>query len=309
MAVMGLLLLRPSVGLLAFWSVLIPLAPAILAVAPGLWRNICPLGSTALFPRHREWSRRERIGETWQGRMQLLAVLVLLAVVPLGHVVLNRSGPATFGAFTALAAVGFVCGLRFEWKSAWCSTICPVFPVEQLYGAEPAVSLENAHCEPCEECVSLCPDSLPGVDSLTAIDTRAGRASAVLITGGFAGYVWGWFQVPDFAAAEGFRNLGAIYAPPLVGLAASLIVFLVLRRLLPWHHEWRLARAFGAAAIAVFFWYRLPALFGFGVYPEDGLLVDLTGTLPAWTPIAMRAATTAFFGWWLVIRGTGQRSW
>jgi len=169
MAVLGLLIVAPSVGLVVFWSVLIPVAPAILMVSPGLWRNICPLASTALLPRHLEFSRRIRIEEPWQGRLQLVGVVALLVMAPMGHVLLHRNGPATVAAFSSLAVVAFLGGYLFERKSGWCSTVCPVFPIEKLYGSEPLVSVVNAHCEPCQECVSLCPDATPGVDSLMAV--------------------------------------------------------------------------------------------------------------------------------------------
>ncbi len=115
--------------------------------------------------------------------------------------------------------------------------------------------------------------------------------------------------MPDYAGAEGWRHLGDAYGPPFLGLLATLVPFVILRRVIPWHHEWRLARVFGAAAISCFFWFRLPAFFGMGVHPGDGLIVDLSGTLPDWTRIAMRVVTTGFFGWWLVVRGDGTRAW
>ena len=63
------------------------------------------------------------------------------------------------------------------------------------------------------------------------------------------------------------------------------------------------------AALAAYYWYRLPMLFGFGPHPGDGMLVDLTAVLPAWFPLASRLATTALFGWWFVMRTRVQRSW
>ena len=42
------LIFYPSIGLLLFWNILIPVAPALLVVATGVWRNICPLSTTNL---------------------------------------------------------------------------------------------------------------------------------------------------------------------------------------------------------------------------------------------------------------------
>ena len=53
-----LLFWAQEIGIHAFWNVLIPVAPALVAFAPGLWRNICPLASTALFQHIGGWLYR-----------------------------------------------------------------------------------------------------------------------------------------------------------------------------------------------------------------------------------------------------------
>jgi hypothetical protein len=37
--------LDPSLGLLIFWGVFVPVVPLIFLVAPALWRNVCPMAS------------------------------------------------------------------------------------------------------------------------------------------------------------------------------------------------------------------------------------------------------------------------
>lgn len=133
--------------------------------------------------------------------------------------------------------------------------------------------------------------------------------AGTLFVGGFAGFIWGWFQVPDRGWSDGLKHLDSAYGLPFAGLAVTLSVFLVLRRVVPADRQERLIRCFAAAAIACYYWYRLPALFGFGPFPGDGMLVDLRHVLPAWFPIASRSATTVLFVWWLVGRTTVQRSW
>src|SRR5689334_18292994 len=46
-----LLFVLPQVGLFIFWRIAIPLLPLVFFVAPGLWRNICPLAATNQLPR------------------------------------------------------------------------------------------------------------------------------------------------------------------------------------------------------------------------------------------------------------------
>ena len=88
-----------------------------------------------------------------------------------------------------------------------------------------------------------------------------------------------------------------------------MVLYCILWKSLPESHEKLLLRCFAAAAIGCYYWYRLPMLFGFGPHTGDGMLLDLTATLPEWSPHVCRAATTALFGWWLVISPGERRSW
>lgn len=280
-ALLVALVVAPAIGIHAFWNVLIPVAPALLVVAPGLWRNVCPLGTTALLPPR----AGRRLSPKSQARLHWIGIALLLGIVPLRHVWLNTNGPATAITLAALAAVAVVMGFAFETKSGWCSTMCPVHPVERLYGASPLLAVPNARCAPCVQCVAPCPDSVAGAPTRT------------LIVGGFAGFVWGWFHVPDGA------SFGASYAWPLGAMAVTLAAYLALRRV-P-----RIDRVFAAAAVSTYYWYRLPALFGFGLFPGDGMLVDLRGSLPEAAVVAMQVVPAIFFFWWLAIRPRRARSW
>src|SRR5690242_18741372 len=51
----------PRLGLHLLWNVLIPVAPALLVLAPGVWRNVCPLGSMAMAPSRMGWSRQKQM--------------------------------------------------------------------------------------------------------------------------------------------------------------------------------------------------------------------------------------------------------
>lgn len=51
LALVVLLFGRPLLGLKLFWGVLVPVLPAMFLVAPGIWRNICPLAAANQTPR------------------------------------------------------------------------------------------------------------------------------------------------------------------------------------------------------------------------------------------------------------------
>jgi hypothetical protein len=48
-------------------------------------------------------------------------------------------------------------------KSGWCSTICPLLPVQRLYGQTPYKLVANSHCTPCVGCTKNCYDFNPKV--------------------------------------------------------------------------------------------------------------------------------------------------
>jgi len=128
------------------------------------------------------------------------------------------------------------------------------------------------------------------------------------MAGGFAGFVWGWYQVNTYAAGDGWDHLATVYGVPLAGLGVTLAVFLAMKRLLPRRRGKLLMHGFAAAAIACYYWYRLPPLFGFAPSQAD-TLIDLSGALPAWTPAAMRVATIGLVCGWLVARTDTERTW
>jgi hypothetical protein len=308
-AILSALIVTPRIGIHAFWNVLIPVAPALLALAPGIWRNVCPMGSTALLPRHLGRSRRRRISEAWQARLSLVGVALLLAIVPLRHVILDTDGPATALAIgiLVLAAV-CVCSV-FEWKSAWCSGACPIHPVEKLYGTRPLLTVSNAHCGPCERCVATCPDSTVAMTPQVSVTRTPSRLAGTLMVGGFAGFVFGWFQVPDYSGGEGWSHLATAYGMPFGWMAVSLALYALVGFFAGPKRKDLVAAAFAGAAIACYYWFRLPALVGFGPFPGDGALIDLRHALPAWLPLVSRGATTIFFAWWFVGRPLRGKSW
>lgn len=134
-ALAGLLLIRPAAGIAIMWNILIPAAPALVTVAPGLWRNICPMSTFSLLPLRLGFSLRMKMPEKLAAVLGLVSVIALFAIVPLRHVLLNTDGTATFVMLAAAAALAFGLGTLFEGRSGWCTTLCPIHPVEKLYGS------------------------------------------------------------------------------------------------------------------------------------------------------------------------------
>ena len=303
------LIFIPEIGLHALWNILIPVAPLLIVMIPGFWRNVCPLGSVSLIGRHLGWSKKRRVSRDVQGKFTLFGVLVLLVVIPMRHLFLNTNGPATALLLFILAITAFISGLIYDWKSAWCSGLCPVHQVEKLYGIKGIISLPNAHCQHCHNCTIPCPDSTEQLHPITSKYSSLSKVAGMLLIGGFPGFVWGWFQTPDYSQWESWGQVGYSFAFPLGGFTVSMILFLLLKKYLLKRYEQRIILFFTAAAVSIYYWYRLPALLGMGYYAGDGMLINLSSSLPDFFPIISGALTTGFFFWWFLFRESTAKSW
>ena len=309
-ALVVLLVTRPAIGLALLWNVIIPIAPALIVVAPGLWRNICPMATVSLLPQALGLARGAFLSSRGVGNVALIGAVALVGVVILRHASLNANGVASAMVLTIAAAAAFGMGIRYEGRSGWCNGLCPIHVVEKLYARAPAVTFRNARCDTCRRCTVPCPDSTP---AMTANRSRAalGRWVGLVFTGGFAGFVWGWFQVPDYAGALTLAEAGSCVAWPLGGALVSLLAYWVIRSLIGDSIRARntLDNLCAAAAVCSYYWYRIPALVGFGEFYRTGLLYDLSSTLPYAAITVARVLTTSFFVWFLVIRPSPRRSW
>ncbi|MBI5858834.1 MAG: hypothetical protein HZB42_14480 [Sphingobacteriales bacterium] len=307
-ALLLVMFVNPSTGVMIFWNILIPVAPALLVIGTGVWRNVCPLGTTALLPDRLGFSKKIKLSSKMQAVLHLIAVLLLLLIIPLRHVLFNQDGQATALIILGLGVMAMFTGFMFERKSGWCSGLCPVHPVEKLYGSGVAFSLPNAHCSECVRCSVPCPDSTQVSKPFLSQNNAVTKATELVLLGCFPGYVWGWFHTPDYTGAEGWSRLNIVYGYPLLGAAASLLIYFLLNWFFKKHNK-VIIGVFATAAVSCYYWFRLPILFGFGKLETHGMLVDLSNTIPGWSITAFTSLTTLFFFWWMVIRKKERISW
>jgi hypothetical protein len=307
LAMIYFLIFIPKIGLALVWNILIPIAPALLVVATGVWRNVCPLAFTSLIPNRLGISKKIRLKDETISKLNFIGVILLLVIVPMRHAILNDNGLATAITLLSVGLTVLIFGLFFESKSVWCSGLCPVHPVEKLYGSKVLFTVPNAQCGECFKCVAQCPDSTPGINPLSNKKSNFSKLSGYLIVGGFPGYIWGWFQVRDFTGFDGFNHLISIFAYPFISMIITLLIFSLLRNL--FSNKQLLINIFAALAVSCYYWFRIPNLFGFGEFHLDGLLIDLTQYLNINEIMIMKIASTLFFFWWLVIRKKNFNSW
>ncbi len=148
----------------------------------------------------------------------------------------------------------------YDAKAGFCTTICPVLPVERPYGQRPLFDLGNPRCPACNACTSKgCIDLSPA----RSIAQALGRADHRIVV---EVQFWGLRRViPRFY----FRVLrdqrydhrlgGSIYLVVGLWAAASYIVFATLIMGV------RLAAAaattlLAGTAAAVYYWFAAPAI-------------------------------------------------
>lgn len=304
------LVFSPKLGVMAFWNVLIPIAPLLFVLAVGVWRNICPLAMVAMLPHRFGFSKRLRIPLKWQDRLNLVNICLLFLIVPARHLSLNFDGLATAVVLFVLASLALIGGVFFDAKSLWCSGLCPIHPVEKLYGRKVAFTPPNAHCGSCHNCVVPCPDSLPLIeDESSKRQRRLQNLATNLLTGCLPGFIWGWFHVPDCRENAQWLDCVFAYALPWCAMTGTYLTYFLLRLLLPKNKLGLLINIFSALSISCYYWYRIPALLGYGLFPQDGLLLNLSQTIPYWSVLLAQVMALFFFTWWLVFRNPQPSIW
>ncbi|MBB3054395.1 hypothetical protein [Mucilaginibacter gotjawali] len=303
------LVFYPKVGLIGLWNVLIPAAPALLVIEGGLWRNVCPLAIVNLLPRHLNLSKKKIMPAALQAKLQLAAIIALFIIVPLRHLIFNTNGGATAILLFTATAVSVSMGFVYDWKSGWCNSLCPVHPVEKLYGGNTLFSMPNAHCDQCINCSVPCPDSTPNLHPSSSKKTTYNHISGVLTIGGLPGFIWGYFQVPDQSGSITYQNLFSAFEMPVSGLCITLCLYLCLKKLVNKKSERVLINCFAAAGVSCYYWFRIPALLGFSKFSNDVVLLNLKNAIPYGSILAITVLTTVFFFWWLVLRKPNHKSW
>jgi NADPH-dependent 2,4-dienoyl-CoA reductase/sulfur reductase-like enzyme/ferredoxin len=286
----GLLFARPDAGLTIFWGFIVPLLPILFFTAPGLWRNICPLAAANQTPRVFSFTR----GLTAPGWVNdygyLIAVAAFIGIVASRKVLFNHSGPAVALLLLGAMAAAFAGGLFLKGKAGWCSSMCPLLPVQRLYGQTPFAVVRNSHCEPCVGCTKNCYDFNPYVaymaDQYEHDMTFATRRR--FFAASFPGLILGFFLVPDtptISMAEVYLRVG-LYIAVSVGSFYALDALVKASPL-------KLTTLYAAAALNIYYWFVAPTLFA-----RIAGLWDASA--PSGAMWVARAALLAFTMVWIV---------
>ncbi|QLY34900.1 FAD-dependent oxidoreductase [Nocardia huaxiensis] len=282
-----LLFVRPAAGLFVFFQVIVPVLPGLFLIAPGLWRNTCPLAASNQTPRLFGFTRALNPPEWLRERGYLIAVTLFFGIVAARLAGLDRSGAATGLVLLAAITAAFLGGLVFKGKSGWCSSICPLFPLQRAYGQTPFVTVANNHCAPCVGCAKNCYDFSPrgAYQADLSSGDRGWIAPRKLFAATLPGVVLGFFLL----AGHGEVPVWHRYALLAVSLLAAIGVFFALESTTPVSTA-MLTAGYAAVALNIFYWFAGPIL--------AGAATTITGLPLAWLrwplSVAIFAATVVW---------------
>ena len=154
------------------WKLVIPLLPLLFLVAPGVWRNLCPLAASNQTPRVLGLTRGLTAPAWFKEYGYVVAISLFVLFVVLRKLGLDDNGPASALLLLGALTGGFLGGMYLKGKSGWCSSICPLLPVQRIYGQTPFALVGNSHCQPCVGCTTNCYDFNPKAAYLADLNSH-----------------------------------------------------------------------------------------------------------------------------------------
>ena len=264
--VLGLLLF-PVPASAAFWNVAVPLLPLLFIVNVELWRNVCPLATLNAVAGEGNVART--LSKDAIHLATIAGISTLLVSIPARRLVLNDDGVATGVVLAAFAVMALASGFRFQNKAGFCNSVCPILPVERLYGTRPLAVVENARCTPCRACTrSGCID-LGTERSVLQVLGEARNTRAWVLTPfalfalSFPGVITGFYLVPGLPADSAFGVYATIALFGGVSWAGLAAVFTLGRPAPPNALFWT-----AGLSASLYYWFTPAAISeAFGLPP------------------------------------------
>lgn len=256
LAVLAGLVLAPETTLTIAWFGVVPILPASFLVNAGLWRGVCPIATAGtLF----SGPSGRALDGGFVRKAAIVGIVLLFLLVPARRFALNQEALLLMGTLVAIVAVAALLGARYRVKAGFCNALCPILPVEKLYGQSPLLYVRNARCVPCSACTQKgCMDLGQQRAFLSNGSDTTGRAwlrtPLGLFAAAFPGFVFGYFRTADVAA----ENALGVYGVVLGWAAASFVVLAAVVYLLDVPAR-TAAPVLAAAAVGLYYWFAGPA--------------------------------------------------
>lgn len=299
-----------------FWQGIVPLVPLLLLLAPHTWRWVCPLATLNLVGPRVSAGKREiappRLPRATAQRLRRYGIaagaVALWIIVPLRLLLFNGSASATLVLVLSVGVVAVAMGFAMPWKSGWCASLCPIYPVEKFYGAAPVISpLQDGRClrealaPKCYSCGSHCLD-VPAEDGRywrAMRDASAGlRRWRRFFIGSFPGFVLGYLLIWHYGGPLHLSLLvgAAVYGSFLALMLISYGVYFAAQTLFTRDSDAAMATSrhidLAAVVLAINFYYLA------GGVNLATIIHRLSGAPPvpvAWAIIAAVAITSVLW--------------
>lgn len=246
--VLVLLVKMPPLGLKVLWYAIIPLAPLIFFATPSVWVNLCPLAILQSLPKRIGKAGTRSLKPQQQFLLMQCSWVLLYLLVPLRHFVFNEMAMICVATTLLLGLVAFASGLLFRGLGGWCSSLCPIRPVEMAYGLFTKEKNRPEACSACGGCLAGCPRMNSG--DIAAKKQFNFQFKYWLYS--FPGFVAGYFLVHE---ADG---IFLVYVT-VFGLAMlSTLLFASLDKVLKWQRTQETAVLL---ALATYYISILPKIF------------------------------------------------
>lgn len=252
--------LDPQPTLRLLWYAVIPLLPAVFLVHPALWRNVCPLATLNMLPGRR--SRGMQLDARAARWAAGLGFALLAGLVPARRFLFNTDGQILAIVIIAVALLALTAGFLFDRKAGFCNSICPVLPVEKLYGQDPIADVSNPHCSVCTRCTArACLDVAPRKAALSSVrhnarDQRPWLRSAYgVFAAAFPGFIVSYSMIPNTT----LDNAASVYLAVGFGSSASFVLVFSLASLLRVPARSALP-LLGIAALLLYYWFAASAI-------------------------------------------------
>ena len=158
-----LLLVRPDTGLKLWWRLAIPRCRRCGWSRRGCGATCARSPPSTRRPGCCKFTRGLTVPGWYREYAPVVGMAAFIVAVASREPLFNHSGVATSVLIAASLVGAFTGGLVFKGKSGWCSSICPLLPVQRIYGQTPYVTVPNSHCQPCVGCTKNCYDFNPRV--------------------------------------------------------------------------------------------------------------------------------------------------
>jgi nitrite reductase (NADH) large subunit len=249
------LFFAPDLGMKLFWGLAIPIIPALFVIAPGLWRQVCPMAALNQIPRATGFSLGRSLPEGLRDAAFAIAVVSFVGFVGLRVPVFNHD-PFWLGiGLIGVLVLAFVGGIAFKGRSGWCGTFCPLGPIQRFYGHAPVILVRNGYCPSCVGCQKNCYDFNPAAAIFSDLDDEdpayvgQRRFFMAMMPGVLCGY---FLQGPDPSYGEPLHAIIFVAAAlASAGLYQAVVSFFRI-------NPFRMANLFAGMSLIIFYAFAGP---------------------------------------------------